>query len=313
MIDLHTHSTFSDGSDSPAQLARRAREVGLSAIALTDHDTTLGYEEMSLACAAEGVDYVVGVEVSLRDNEFPKVRHGSPPAPRNVHVLAYFVPIDPAHPVQACLTELRHDRDLRNVALVDALVEQGFTKLDLAYLTELAGNVHSIGRPHFARAMFELHPEIVGPRTASSWNQLFTDWLGDGGRAYIPKASMSIESFIESTRDSGVIVSIAHPLVNYLDDAPLSSAERTMPRVLDSLRERGVLGIEAYYGSNDESTRSLMVTLTRNAGLIPTGGSDYHGSYKQDIALGRGRTGDLHVPDHVLEELRAAHADALVN
>ncbi len=287
--------------------------MGLSAIALTDHDSTLGHQEMALACAAEGVDYVVGVEVSLRDNEFPKVRAGTPPAPRNVHVLAYFVPTDPAHPVQARLAELRHDRDLRNIALVDALVERGFTRLTLAYLTELVGNVHSIGRPHFARAMFELHPEIVGPRTATSWNQLFTDWLGDGGRAYIPKASMSIESFIESTRDSGVVVSIAHPLVNYLDDAPLSSAARTMPRVLDSLRERGVVGVEAYYGSNDESTRTLMVTLTRNAGLIPTGGSDYHGSYKQDIALGRGRTGDLHVPDHVLEELRAAHADALVD
>ncbi len=287
--------------------------MGLSAIALTDHDSTLGHQEMALACVAEGVDYVVGVEVSLRDNEFPKVRAGTPPAPRNVHVLAYFVPTDPAHPVQARLAELRHDRDLRNIALVDALVERGFTRLTLAYLTELVGNVHSIGRPHFARAMFELHPEIVGPRTATSWNQLFTDWLGDGGRAYIPKASMSIESFIESTRDSGVVVSIAHPLVNYLDDAPLSSAARTMPRVLDSLRERGVVGVEAYYGSNDESTRALMVTLTRNAGLIPTGGSDYHGSYKQDIALGRGRTGDLHVPDHVLEELRAAHADALVD
>ncbi len=268
---------------------------------------------MALACAAEGVDYVVGVEVSLRDNEFPKVRAGSAPGPRNVHVLAYFVPTNPAHPVQQCLAELRHDRDLRNVALVDALRDRGFTRLDLAYLTELAGNVHSIGRPHFARAMFELHPEIVGPRTASTWNQLFTDWLGDGGQAYIPKASMSIESFIESTRHSGVVVSIAHPLVNYLDDVPLAHAERTMPKVLASLRERGVIGIEAYYGSNDEPTRALMVRLTRNAGLIPTGGSDYHGSYKQDIALGRGRTGDLHVPDHVLEELRGAHDDALVD
>ncbi len=92
MIDLHTHSTYSDGSDQPAQLARRAREVGLSAIALTDHDSTLGHQEMALACAAEGVDYVVGVEVSLRDNEFPKVRAGTPPAPplqnAQLHALA---------------------------------------------------------------------------------------------------------------------------------------------------------------------------------------------------------------------------------
>ncbi len=312
MIDLHTHSTYSDGSDRPAELARRARAVGLRAIALTDHDTTAGHEEMALACAAEGIDYVVGVEVSLRDNEFPKRHHDGTVGPRNVHVLAYFVPTDPVHPVQRRLAELRHDRDLRNVALVEALRERGFTRLNLEYLTDLAGNVHTVGRPHFARAMFELHPEIVGPRTTSTWNQLFTDWLGDGGQAYIPKTSMSIESFLASTRGSGVVVSIAHPLVNYLDDAPLAQAERTMPRVLDALRERGVIGVEAYYGSFDEATRSLMVRLTRNAGLIPTGGSDYHGSYKSDIELGVGRTGDLRVPDHVLEELRGAHQEALV-
>ena len=311
MIDLHTHSTYSDGSDRPAELARRARAVGLRAIALTDHDTTAGHEEMALACAAEGVDYVVGVEISLRDNEFPKTHHDGTVGPRNVHVLAYFVPTDPAHPVQRCLAELRHDRDVRNVALVEALVEQGFVRLDLAYLSEMAGNVHSVGRPHFARAMFELHPEIVGPRTAESWNRLFTDWLGDGGQAYIPKGSMSIEAFLEATTGSGVVVSIAHPLVNYLDDQPFAQAEHTMPRVLDSLRERGVVGVEAYYGSHDETTRALMVRLTRNAGLIPTGGSDYHGSYKQDIDLGVGRTGDLRVPDHVLDELRRAHEDAL--
>ena len=311
MIDLHTHSTYSDGSDTPSVLARRAREAGLHAIALTDHDTIDGHEEMAAACAAEGVEFVPGLEVSLRDTEFPKRLPDGSTIARNVHVLAYFVPADRSQPIHERLAELRADRDVRNVELVAVLRQQGFTRLDLDYLAGLAGSVHSVGRPHFARAMFELHPEIVGPRTVDSWNQLFRDWLGVDGRAYIPKASITVASFLEAVAGSGVVVSIAHPLDNYLDDQPLSAASRVMPDVLESLRARGVIGVEAYYGSLDEATRQLMAHLARQAGLVPTGGSDYHGSYKADIALGRGRTGDLAVPDSVLDELRRAHAAAL--
>ena len=303
MIDLHTHSSYSDGSDTPAELARKAREVGLSAIALTDHDTTLSHDEMARACALEGIEHVAGVEVSLRDNEFPIVRNGVTQA-RNVHVLAYFLPLDQAHPIQQKLASLRRDRDQRNLELVAALRELGFDRLTLAYLSDLAGNEHSIGRPHFARAMFELHPEIVGPLSDDSWNRIFTDWLGNGGRAYISKTSMPIEEFVGAAAGSSTVFAIAHPLVNYMDES--HSIERTMPRVMASLRARGFTGIEAYYGSSNEATRSLMVKLTRDAGLVPTGGSDYHGNYKESVRLGRGASGDLRVPDEVLDELKSA-------
>jgi predicted metal-dependent phosphoesterase TrpH len=303
VIDLHTHSSYSDGSDTPAELARKARELGLSAIALTDHDTTISHDEMALACAAEGIEHVAGVEVSLRDNEFPMVRGGVTQA-RNVHVLAYFLPLDETHPLQQKLASLRRDRDQRNLELVAALRELGFNRLTLSYLTNLAGSEHSIGRPHFARAMFELHPEIVGPATDEAWNRIFTDWLGNGGRAYISKTSMPIEEFVDAARDSSAVFAIAHPLVNYLDDS--NAIESTMPRVMASLRARGFRGIEAYYGSSDESTRALMVKLTRDAGMIPTGGSDYHGNYKESVRLGVGSTGDLRVPDQILDELKSA-------
>jgi 3',5'-nucleoside bisphosphate phosphatase len=111
---------------------------------------------------------------------------------------------------------------------------------------------------------------------------------------------------VEAAKGSGTVFSIAHPLVNYVDDVTTANIEATMPRVMASLRERGFQGIEAYYGSLNAPTRALMVKLTRDAGMIPTGGSDYHGHYKEDVALGVGRSGDLLVPNEVLDELKAA-------
>jgi len=304
VIDLHTHSTFSDGSDTPTTLAKKAHDTGLSAIALTDHDTTLSHDEMAKACAQYGVELVDGVEISLLDSTIPKIRNGQS-VPRNVHVLAYFLPLDPNHPLQEKLRTLRHDRDQRNQRLVSVLQEKGFEDLTLGYLTEMTGNVDSIGRPHFARAMMELHPEIVGASGDDTWNRIFADWLGADGKAYVSKTNMKIEDFVGAAKGSGTVFSIAHPLINYLGDMNHSSIESTMPGVMASLRDRGFHGIEAHYGSTNAATRALMVKLTRDAGMIPTGGSDYHGTYKPDVQLGFGRSGDLRVPDEILDELKA--------
>ncbi len=305
MLDLHTHSTYSDGSDTPAQLAKKAHDLGISAIALTDHDTTLSHEVMATACAELGLELVAGVEVSLRDTQFPKRRAGID-MPRNIHVLAYFLPLDAGHPLQRKLAALRHDRDVRNHLLVTLLQEKGFELVTLEYLTDLAGNVDSIGRPHFAQAMFNLHREIMGEKNNESWNRVFVEWLGSDGAAYVPKTSMKVEEFVDAARGSGTVFSVAHPLINYVDDYTNASIEATMPRVMASLRERGLMGIEAYYGGTNAATRALMVKLTRDAGMIPTGGSDYHGTYKEDVRLGVGRSGDLRVPNEVLDELKAA-------
>jgi 3',5'-nucleoside bisphosphate phosphatase len=305
VLDLHTHSTFSDGSDTPTQLAEKAHDLGISAIALTDHDTTLSHSEMSAACAKLGLELVTGVEVSLRDTEFPRMRDGVT-KPRNVHVLAYFLPLEAEHPLQQKLAALRHDRDSRNHELVSLLQEKGFEDLTLAYLTEMTGSVDSIGRPHFARAMIELHPTLIGEQNEDTWNRVFTDWLGTDGAAYVSKTSMPIEEFVDAAKGSGTVFSIAHPLVNYVDEVNPVEIEKTMPRVMASLRERGFAGVESYYGSTSAGIRALMVKLTRDAGMIPTGGSDYHGTYKSDVLLGFGRTGDLRVPDEVLAELKAA-------
>jgi predicted metal-dependent phosphoesterase TrpH len=306
VIDLHTHSTFSDGSDTPEELARKAHAMGISAISLTDHDTTASHDRMAAACAVEGIEYVPGTEVSLRDNSFPRQHGDGRTSPRHVHVLAYFLPLELDHPLQLKLVALRRDRDVRNRALVGMLQDQGFAGITMDYLTELSGSEDSIGRPHFAKAMFELHPEIVGESNEEGWRRLFTDWLGSGGKAYIPKTSMAIEEFVDAAAGSSTVFSIAHPLVNYLEHVSANAIESTMPGVMASLRERGFRGVEAYYGGTDARTRALMVKLTRDANMIPTGGSDYHGHYKGDVSLGVGHAGDLRVPDEILEELKAA-------
>jgi hypothetical protein len=306
VIDLHTHSHFSDGSDSPTQLAHRAAALGLRAIALTDHDTTASHDEMAAACADVGLDLVSGVEISLLDTTFTREgAHGERVA-RGVHVLAYFVPLASEHPFQRLLARLREDRAQRNARLVARLQELGFTQLTLENVTARATHARGLGRPHFAAAMFDLHPEIVGERTPASWSQLFVDWLGSTGRAYVPKTTLTLEDAVAAARGARTVFSIAHPLLNYLPDYTTTSLREEMPPLLASLRARGVAGVEAHYGGTSASTRALMVTLTRDAGLIPTGGSDYHGHFKADVSLGVGHSGDLRVPNEVLDELRAA-------
>jgi predicted metal-dependent phosphoesterase TrpH len=305
VIDLHTHSNFSDGSDSPSELAARAHQLGLHAIALTDHDTTASHDEMAVACAHYGIELVPGVEISLLDAILPLHGGDGEARPRGVHVLAYFLPLDPDHPVQRLLARLRRDRAERNARLATRLQEFGFERVSLEGVTSRAANAEGVGRPHFAAAMFELHPEIVGERTPQSWSRVFVDWLGSSGRAYVPKTTLTLETFIDEAKGSGTVFSIAHPLLNYLPGYSVTSIEEHMPAVLASLRERGVHGVEAYYGGTTKATRALMVKLTRDAALIPTGGSDYHGLFKEDVSLGVGHSGDLQVPDEILDELRA--------
>jgi 3',5'-nucleoside bisphosphate phosphatase len=304
VIDLHTHSRFSDGSDSPVELAQRAARVGISAIALTDHDTTAGHADMAAACAVEGVELIIGVELSLKDPLFLRAED-SQSVPRSVHVLAYFVPVDPASPFQRTLATLRHHRLRRNESLVAALQAEGLERITLELVAREAGNYDNIGRPHVAAVMLREYPERFGPNTPENVAAIFREWLGTEGRTYIPRQTFTIDEFIQSARGSGVVFSVAHPLMNYLDSPNLAQIEKKLPPILQSLRERGVSGVEAYYGGFDLATRSLLVKVTRDAGMIPTGGSDYHGTYKSDVVLGHGFHRDNVVPDEVLDELKS--------
>ncbi|MFZ0665860.1 MAG: PHP domain-containing protein [Acidimicrobiales bacterium] len=283
MIDLHTHSNVSDGSDPPARIAELAAAAGLSACALTDHDNLSGLPEARAAAERFGVRLVPGCEVSCRADA---TKGGS-----SVHVLVYFVEGD-SGPLQDELRNLRADRLARNRSLVDRLAELGIT-VDWDELVASAGAPEGIGRPHFARA-------LVNQGVAKDTDDAFEHWLGTGGAAYVPKARLSPIDVARLARGSGGVAVLAHPLSMQL-------APGEYEGFACELAEAGFGGFESFYGRYTPEERAGLVRIARSAGLVPTGGSDYHGSFKPDLSVGRG-TGDLDVPDGVLEELAARRA-----
>jgi predicted metal-dependent phosphoesterase TrpH len=276
VIDLHTHSTCSDGTDPPARIPELAAGAGCSAVALTDHDTLAGLDAARHRADELGVRLVPGCEVSCA------FRSGS------AHVLVYFVE-DGDGPLQEELARLRRDRVARNRRLAERLRELG---LDVTYeelVAEAAGE-ESLGRPHVAAV-------LVRHGAAESVPDAFDRWLGTGRPAHVPKARVSPAEVARLAGGSGGVAVLAHPLALDLGPSALSAA-------VAELAEAGLVGIEATYGRYSPDERAALAELARRHGLVATGGSDYHGTVKADLAVGTGE-GDLRVPDAVLEELEA--------
>lgn len=275
MIDLHTHSTCSDGTDPPERIPELAAEAGCAAVALTDHDTLACLGRARARAEELGIELVPGCEVSCR------FRGGS------AHVLVYFVD-DGDGPLQEELARLREDRVGRNHRLADRLEQLGVPISYDDIVREAAGE-ESAGRPHVASL-------LVQRGLADSIPDAFDRWLGEGQPAYVPKARVSPPEIATAAGRSGGVAVLAHPLSLGLDVASLDD-------VAAELAAAGFVGIEAYYGRYTPSERSELVALARRHGLVPTGGSDYHGTVKADLSVGKGG-GDLSVPDEVLAELR---------
>jgi len=270
VIDLHCHSTCSDGTDAPEALAAIAAEVGLRAVALTDHDTVAGFEPFAVACADRGVRPVRAAEISCLDEGVA------------MHVLCYFVSGDEASGLRALLASLGADRASRNEELLARLRALGYDRVtDEEVRKEVGPETRSIGRPHVADAILRLYPEEFPSRQA-----VFDGLLGRTGRAYVRKARVSVAEASAAARADGAVTALAHPLITLLPD-------------------EGLTGLECHYGRHDAHETELLVALARRHGLVPTGGSDYHGATKPDLSLGTG-TGRLEVPDALLDELEAA-------
>jgi predicted metal-dependent phosphoesterase TrpH len=285
VIDLHTHSTVSDGSEPPAAIAERAAAAGCSAVALTDHDSLDGLAAARDAAAPLGVTLVPGCEVSCRK---PPAAPGRPAVRGSVHVLVYFV--EPGDgPLQDELRALRRDRAERNARLRARLAELG-VPVDYDVMVAEAGGEAGLGRPHFARA-------LVRAGAAADIDDAFDRFLADGRAAYVPKARLSPTDVARLARASGGVAVLAHPLTLELDPSALE-------RLVTELADAGMGGIEAIYGRYSPDQRRALRRMARRHGLVATGGSDYHGTFKPDLEVGTGM-GDLDVPDSALEELAA--------
>ncbi|WP_428935336.1 PHP domain-containing protein [Streptomyces sp. ACT015] len=250
-IDLHTHSTASDGTDTPAELVRNAAAAGLDVVALTDHDTTRGHAEAA-AALPEGLTLVTGAELSCRVGGI------------SMHLLAYL--FDPAEPALLAERELvRDDRVPRAQGMIAKLNALN-VPVSWEQVRRIAGD-GSVGRPHIATALVELGvvPSVDAAFTA--------EWLADGGRAHMDKHETDPFEAIRLVKAAGGVTVFAHP--------GAAKRGRTVPEpVIAELAAAGLDGIEADHMDHDPDTRARLRGLAKELGLLATGSSDYHGSRK---------------------------------
>jgi predicted metal-dependent phosphoesterase TrpH len=277
MIDLHTHSDVSDGSDPPERIPELAAEAGCSAISLTDHDSLAGSGPARARADQLGLMFVPGCEVSCR-----------PMGPGGMHVLVYFVE-DEGSPLGVELVRLRADRRKRNRALADRLVALG-VPITYEMVVAQARDEASVGRPHFAAAM-------VAVGAAESIDDAFATTLANDRPGFVPKARLSGAEVAHLARSSGGVAVLAHPFSMGVEGADLAGA-------VAELADAGFAGIEALYGRYSPRQRQQLTNLARRFDLVATGGSDYHGAPKPDLRVGTGQ-GDLRVPNQVLSMLEA--------
>jgi predicted metal-dependent phosphoesterase TrpH len=279
MIDLHAHTTFSDGSLTPTQLVEEAVALGLTAVAVTDHDTVDGLPEALAAGERLGIRVVPGVELNL---EHERV---------TMDMLGYFLGGCPSEELKAELAELRLYRDERNGRILERLAALGYA-LDPGDLAAAAEN-GAVGRPHIGEA-------LVRRGYAGSITEAFERFLRRGAPAWVDRRRLSLGAALRLLRASGGLPVLAHPGIIRTDAAGLEHIVRDASRL-------GMAGIECYYPLHDEATVARCLALAEENGLVPTGGSDFHGSVKPHAHLGIGSAG-LPLSDDLLADLECLAA-----
>jgi predicted metal-dependent phosphoesterase TrpH len=258
-IDLHTHSLVSDGTDTPAELVRKARVVGLDVVALTDHDTFDGLDEAATEGERLGIRVVRGMELSCS-------RRGD-----SVHVLAYGA--DPANPgLAAEMARVRDGRLGRLAGVLAKLAELGVPVSEADVMAQV-GDSPSVGRPHIADA-------LIKAGHVRDRQEAFDRFLADGGPAHVHRYTIEVDRGIDLVHQAGGLAVIAHPWGR--------GREYTLPpSALEALAgDHGLDGIEVDHQDHDSETRERLRALADDLGLLATGASDYHGVGKLDHELG---------------------------
>jgi len=279
MIDLHTHTTYSDGTFSPRAVVELAARIGLSAVAVTDHDSVDGIDEALAAGGKLAVEVVPGVEINLEH------------AQMTVDLLGYFPGEAPGAELRRQLTELRHYRDVRNAQILERLQTLGYP-VEPDELAAIAGS-GAAGRPHIGEAMRRRG-------YVASITEAFERFLARGAPAWADRRRLSLPAAVRLVRRADGVAVIAHPGIIRTDEAGLA-------RLVGEARRCGVGGLECFYPEHDQQTVARCLALAATNGLVPTGGSDFHGQTKPDVRLGCANDGRP-VPDAILAGLKARWA-----
>ena len=283
-IDLHIHSSASDGTLSPGEILETACSQNLRAIAITDHDSIDGAKEAFQAGIPQTLKFLTGVELSAAPPPF--LSHAG-----SFHILGYGIDLENA-PLTRALQILQRARANRNPAIIERLNHLGLD-ITIGQVAEVVGD-GQIGRPHIAKVMLQLG-------YVASIDDAFGRFLGHGQPAYVDKPRISCQQAVDIIKGAGGIAVLAHPFLLELDD-PIE-----MDRLVASLKKMGFEGIEVYYPEHPPQATALYERLAKKYDLLMTGGTDYHGKLKPEIQMGSG-TGHLHVPFVRYERLCAALA-----
>lgn len=272
-IDLHAHSTASDGTYTPFELVRHAKNKGLKAIALTDHDTTDGLAQAMEAGKDLDIEVIPGCELSV---EYPGL----------MHIIGLWVTPD-APVLSSALRELRAKRNNRNNIMISKLQETG---VDISFeeVKQLAGDA-AMGRPHISRVL--MNKGII-----SNIQEAFDKYIGPGGAAYVPKEKFSPEKAIAMLKSEQATVILAHPF-------SLKLSPEGLRKELLNLKEMGLDGMEVFYPEHFAEQTRTYLKICQELDLLPSGGSDFHGSIKPDISLGKGK-GKLNMPYSIVQDMK---------
>lgn len=259
MIDLHTHSSASDGIFSPAELVAYAQGKGLSVLALTDHDTVAGLAEAESAAEKAGITFVKGIELNIERTrgEFHLIGYGIPSVPASSQGVE-------TGPLEAIIQKLQNGRLERNRTILQKMQDDGFPVSYDELLEQNAGtNTDCIGRPHIAAY-------LVGKKLCRTRQQAFDKFLGSGRPYYVDRTAAPLSEAVVAIKAAGGIPVIAHPLSLYISWSKMDGAMR-------EVAEAGVQGLEAWHPGVRVGEAERLEALARTLGLFVTAGSDFHG------------------------------------
>lgn len=283
IVDLHVHSTESDGSFTPIEIIHAAKEAGLAAVALTDHDTFAGVAKAANAASECGIELIPGVELSTCYTPvFGKKEE------KEIHIVGLYIDTTNQSLLEKT-AEFRACRDQRNLQMIAALQKEGFDITAEALYAENPDSV--VTRANIARFLLN-HGYI------KTMQEAFEKYIGDGCRCYVGRFKLNAMEAVSLIKQAGGVAILAHPLLYHLGNENLQ-------QLICDLKEAGLDGIEAIYSTYTPGEERLVKKIAAQNGLLISGGSDFHGSNKPSIQLGKGH-GHLYIPYSVLEAIKDA-------